>query len=87
MDLQSKDKWEEYTEAKEAMFLLTDTEVAPWTIVKSDDRRRARINAIIHVLRLFDYEGKDELVAHAPDPSIVASSTEIYTAGAPLEDR
>ena len=87
VDLRSKDKWEEYTEAKEAMFLLTDTEAAPWTIVKSDDKRRARINAIRHVLHLFDYEGKDESVAHAPDPSIVASSTEIYTAGAPLEDR
>ena len=87
VDLRSKDKWEEYTEAKEAMFLLTDTEAAPWTIVKSDDKRRARINAIRHVLHLFDYEGKDESVAHAPDPSIVASSTEIYTAGAPLENR
>jgi polyphosphate kinase 2 len=87
VDLRSKDKWEEYTEAKEAMFLLTDTEAAPWTIVKSDDKRRARINVIRHVLHLFDYEGKDESVAHAPDPSIVASSTEIYTAGAPLEDR
>ena len=60
VDLRSKDKWEEYTEAKEAMFLLTDTEAAPWTIVKSDDKRRARINAIRHVLHLFDYEGKDE---------------------------
>ena len=87
VDLRSKDKWEEYTEAKEAMFLLTDTEAAPWTIIKSDDKRRARINAIRHVLHLLDYEGKDESVAHAPDPSIVASSTEIYTAGAPLEDR
>ena len=84
VDLRSKDKWEEYTEAKEAMFLLTDTEVAPWTIIKSDDKKRARINAMRHVLNLLDYEGKDESVAHAPDPSIVASSTEIYTAGAPL---
>lgn len=84
VDLRSKDKWEEYTEAKEAMFLLTHTETAPWTIIKSDDKKRARINAMRHVLNLLDYEGKDESVAHAPDPSIVASSTEIYTAGAPL---
>ena len=84
VDLRSKDKWEEYTEAKEAMFLLTHTETAPWTIIKSDDKKRARINAMRHVLDLLDYEGKDESVAHAPDPSIVASSTEIYTAGAPL---
>ena len=56
VDLRSKDKWEEYTEAKEAMFLLTDTEAAPWTIIKSDDKKRARINAMRHVLNLFDYE-------------------------------
>ena len=84
VDLRSKDKWEEYTEAKEAMFLLTDTDVAPWTIIKSDDKKRARINAMRHVLNLFDYEGKDESVVQLPDPSIVASSTEIYTAGAPV---
>lgn len=84
VDLRSKDKWEEYTEAKEAMFLLTDTDAAPWTIIKSDDKKRARINAMRHVLNLFDYDGKDESVVHVPDPSIVASSTEIYTAGAPV---
>ncbi len=84
VDIRSKDKWEEYTEAKEAMFLLTDTDVAPWTIIKSDDKKRARINAMRHVLNLFDYDGKDESVVHVPDPSIVASSTEIYTAGAPV---
>ena len=84
VDLRSKDKWEEYTEAKEAMFLLTDTEVAPWTIIKSDDKKRARINAMRYVLNLFDYDGKDESVVQKPDPSIVASSTEIYTAGAPV---
>ena len=84
VDLRSKDKWEEYTEAKEAMFLLTDTEVAPWTIIKSDDKKRARINAMRYVLNLFDYDGKDESVVQLPDPSIVASSTEIYTAGAPI---
>ena len=84
VDLRSKDKWEEYTEAKEAMFLLTHTETAPWTIIKSDDKKRARINGMRHVLNLLDYEGKDETVAHPPDPSIVALSTEIYTAGAPL---
>ena len=84
VDLRSKDKWEEYTEAKEAMFLLTHTETAPWTIIKADDKRRARINAMRHVLHLLDYEGKDRSMAHTPDPSIVASSTEIYTAGAPL---
>ena len=83
VDIQSIDKWEEYTEAKEAMFLLTHTDSAPWTIIKSDDKKRARINAMRHVLNLLDYEGKDLSVARVPDPSIVASSLDIYTAGAP----
>ena len=84
IDLKSKDLWEEYTEAKEAMFLLTHSDSAPWTIIKSDDKKRARINAMRHVLHALDYEGKDPTVAQAPDPSIVASSAEIYTAGAPM---
>ena len=83
VDIESIDKWEEYTEAKEAMFLLTHTESAPWTIVKSDDKKRARINAMRHVLYLFDYEGKEHSVVRVPDPSIVASSVDIYTGGAP----
>ena len=84
VDLMSKDKWREYTEAKEAMFLLTNFEVAPWTIIKSDDKKRARINAMRHVLNVIDYKDKDASVAYAPDPSIVAYSHEVYTAGAPM---
>ena len=83
VDIQSIDKWEEYTEAKEAMFLLTHTDSAPWTIIKSDDKKRARINAMRHVLSVLDYEGKDASIACQPDPLIVASSLDIYTAGAP----
>ncbi|MCY4654011.1 MAG: polyphosphate kinase 2 [Dehalococcoidia bacterium] len=83
VDIQSIDKWEEYTEAKEAMFLLTHSDSAPWTIIKSDDKKRARINAMRYVLNTLDYEGKDESVAQVPDPTIVASSLDIYTAGAP----
>ncbi len=83
IDLLSKDKWAEYTEAKEAMFLLTHSDIAPWTIIKSDDKMRARINAMRHLLHVIDYEGKDEAVAYEPDPSLVASAREVYTAGAP----
>ena len=83
VDIRSIDKWEEYTEAKEAMFLLTHTDNAPWTIIKSDDKKRARINAMRHVLSILDYEGKDTSVACPPDPLVVASSVDIYTAGAP----
>jgi len=71
MDIQSLDKWEAYTEAKEAMFRRTDTDVAPWTTVKSNDKKRARINAMRHFLSRFDYEGKDAAVVGDPDPLIV----------------
>ena len=70
---------------KEAMFLLTNFEVAPWTIVKSDDKKRARINAMRHLINVMDYKDKDPEVAYEPDPSIVAYSHEVYTAGAPIE--
>lgn len=84
IDILSKDKWREYTEAKEAMFLLTHFDVAPWTIIKADDKKRARINAMRHVLHRMEYKGKDRTIAQPPDPSIVAFSHEVYTAGAPL---
>ncbi len=84
VDIMSMDKWREYTEAKEAMFFLTHSDISPWTIIKSDDKMRARINSMRHVLQMFDYDDKDPSVACAPDPSIVAAAHEVYTAGAPL---
>ena len=78
IDLISKDRWDDYTSAKEAMFLQTHTTDAPWTIVKSDDKMRARINSMRHVIYTLEYEGKDIAVAHRTDPSIVASAGEIY---------
>jgi polyphosphate kinase 2 len=71
MDLQSLDKWEVYTAAKEEMFRRTDTDQAPWTTIKSNDKKRARINAMRHFLSQFDYEGKDLDVVGTPDPLIV----------------
>ena len=59
MDLASLDKWDDYTEAKEAMFFYTDTADAPWTVVKSNDKKRARLEAMRHVLNRFPYTGKD----------------------------
>jgi polyphosphate kinase 2 len=70
-DLASLDKWDDYTLAKEDMFSSTDTDVAPWTVVKSNDKKRARINAMRHVLNEFDYENKDHDVVGRPDPLIV----------------
>ncbi|HPE60690.1 MAG TPA: polyphosphate kinase 2 [Thiolinea sp.] len=71
IDLASLDKWEEYTAAKEAMFFHTDTAEAPWIIVKSDCKKRARLNAMRHVLHHLPYGGKDIKNLQAVDPLIV----------------
>jgi polyphosphate kinase 2 len=71
MDIESLDKWDAYTEAKEAMFHYTDTAEAPWTVVKSNDKKRARLEAIRHVLAKIDYEGKDDEVIGKLDQAII----------------
>ena len=71
MDIESLDKWDDYTEAKEAMFHFTDTPYAPWTVVKSNDKKRARLEAIKHILMKFDYEGKDTEVIGEPDKLLI----------------
>ncbi|GAA1750291.1 polyphosphate kinase 2 [Nostocoides vanveenii] len=72
MDLESLDKWESYTAAKEAMFARTDTKSSRWYTIKSNDKKRARINAMRLFLSLQDYDGKDSDVVSDPDPLIVA---------------
>jgi polyphosphate kinase len=74
MDIESLDKWDEYTEAKEAMFFYTDTADAPWTVVKSNDKKRARLEAIRHILEQFDYDGKNEEIVGKPDRKIIGPS-------------
>ena len=71
IDIESLDKWDDYTEAKEAMFFYTDTTDAPWTIVKSNDKKRARINAMRHFLSDLPYPDKSKKVLQGPDPLIV----------------
>ncbi len=79
MDLESLDKWDAYTAAKEAMFEFTDKKNAPWIQVKSNDKKRGRVNAMRAFLHQFDYEGKDPKVIYAPDEKIVARAK--YTSG------
>ncbi|MEM6762673.1 MAG: polyphosphate kinase 2 [Pseudomonadota bacterium] len=79
IDRASLDKWDEYTEAKEAMFFNTDTADAPWTVVKSDDKKRARIHCMKHFLSTIDYPGKDVTVANEPDPLIVGKASHQIT--------
>ena len=74
IDRASLDKWDDYTEAKEAMFFYTDTADAPWTVIRSDDKKRARLNCMRHFLAAFDYPDKDPDVATAPDPLIVCGA-------------
>ncbi|GAA1857433.1 polyphosphate kinase 2 [Myceligenerans crystallogenes] len=76
MDLESLDKWEQYTAAKEEMFRRTDTDWAPWITIKSNDKKRARVNAMRHFLSRFDYEGKDDAVVGTPDPEIIRRGIE-----------
>ena len=77
IDKASLGKWDDYTEAKEAMFFYTDTADAPWTIVKSDDKKRARLNCMRHFLDSLPYDGKDTSVVGAPDPFLVTTSAHI----------
>lgn len=72
MDLESLDRWDDYTAAKEATFNLTDKKYAPWIVVKSNDKKRGRLNAMRAFLHQFDYDGKDTDVVFAPDPKIVS---------------
>jgi polyphosphate kinase 2 len=70
-DMESVDKWDDYTGAKEEMFEATDIDMAPWIVVKSNDKKRARINAMRHLLAKSDYDDKDHEVVGEPDPLIV----------------
>lgn len=78
IDLQSLDKWEDYTEARQTMFFHTDTADAPWAVVKSDDKKRARINCMRHFLHTLDYPEKDPAIVYQPDPKIVGTVATLY---------
>jgi polyphosphate kinase len=78
MDLQSLDRWDAYTEAKEEMFDRTDTDHAPWTVVKSNDKKRARLEAMRHVLAGIDYTDRNPAIVGVPDPLIVGRARELF---------
>jgi polyphosphate kinase 2 len=82
MDLASLQRWDEYTEAKEAMFFYTDTADAPWTVVKSNDKKRARVEAMRYVLSRFGYDNRDDEVVGTVDPLIVGPAAIAVDAGA-----
>ncbi|GAB3579745.1 polyphosphate kinase 2 [Calidifontibacter terrae] len=80
-DLASLDKFDAYTEAKEAMFSATDTSWAPWTVIKSNDKKRARLEAMRYVLANTPYLNKDVRTVGYPDPLIVGSAKQILVEG------
>ena len=80
MDLASLDKWEAYTAAKEAMLEATSTPEAPWTVVKSNDKKRARLEAMRWVLARFPYTDRDEAVVGVPDGRVVGPPSVVYEA-------
>jgi len=83
MDQESIDRWDDYTKARNAMFLITDSQRSPWTVVRSDDKKRARLASIRHVLNQLPYPDKDQHVVRAPDPLLVGTGAEML----PLENR
>ena len=81
VDLASLDKWDEYTKAKEAMFFYTDTADAPWTVIKSDCKKRARLNAMRYVLHRMPYSNKDSDRIGQLDSLIVGRANVVYERG------
>jgi len=81
IDVASLDKWDEYTRAKEATFFYTDTADAPWTVIKSDCKKRARLNAMRYVLHKLPYKGKDLEGIGPIDPLLVGRASVVYERG------
>ncbi len=81
IDMASLDKWEEYTKAKEAMFFETDTADAPWTVLKSDCKKRARLNAMRYILHKLPYANKDLATVGPLDPLLVGRAHVVYERG------
>jgi polyphosphate kinase 2 len=78
IDLAAIAKWDEYTEAQRDMFRFTHTAISPWTVIRANDQRRARLEAIRTVLAETSYAGKDERVVGKPDPQIVGAGPEFF---------
>ncbi len=87
IDLESLGRWEEYTKAKESMFFYTDTADAPWYVVKSDDKKRARINCMRHFLSQLDYPDKDYEILQSPDPLIVGPAATFLEEGEERQEK
>ncbi|MDP6883180.1 MAG: polyphosphate kinase 2 [Rhodospirillales bacterium] len=80
VDIQSLGKWDDYTDAKELIFRHTDTVEAPWTAIKSDDKKRARLNCMRHFLHGLPYPDKNRKVVTSPNSLIVGPASAVFEA-------
>ena len=81
VDVRSLPLWDEYTDAQKVMFAATDTKASPWVVVKSDDKRRARINCMRYVLRSLEYDhGVAERVSNT-NPKLIGPANSVYAKG------
>ncbi|UYM07616.1 polyphosphate kinase 2 [Solicola gregarius] len=80
LDRYAQDRWDDYTEAMEAMFRFTDTPEAPWWVVNTNDKRTGRVNAMRLVLSGLEYADKDPDVARPPDPALVSRPADAFPA-------
>ena len=78
VDRRSLPLWDEFTDAKKLMFAATDTKASPWVVVKSDDKKRARLNCMSFVLRSFDYDPNVSLRVPRPDPKLIGPAKSLY---------
>lgn len=78
VDLESLGRWDDYTQVKKAMFMATDTKTAPWTVIRSDDKKRARLNCMRHILLNLPYPNRDAEAIGTLDTRIVGPKEQIY---------
>ena len=87
VDLLSLNKWDDYSKAIAKMFELTDTPESPWLVIRSDDKKRARLNCMMHVLNTLPYKNKDKKLVVAPDPRIIGPAKTMYESFAEKKSR
>ncbi len=81
VDLRSLPLWNEFTEAKKTMFAATDTKATPWVVVKSDDKKRARLACMRYVLRSLEYDVGVHQRVPEPDPKLIGAAENLYEKG------
>ena len=79
MDKESQTRCHDYSAARDAMLIHADSNIAPWTVVNSNEKKRARLESIRHVVHSLEYVHKDHSVARTPDPIVVSRAAELFT--------